>query len=172
MKRCWLALVLALGVTKAAAAGEVPEASLGASVTTAEATPDAKPDESSAPQARPAVPPVGEPALLPPRRPSERLVLEPARLEDGKDLRLPPLVIAQDRNGKDRAVMWIGGLLVLAAAFLWNRSRRQELERRELAASTPAAAAGAVPSREAADAGPSREVAAAPTDPGRPSKEP
>lgn len=110
--------------------------------------------------------PAAEPALQPPRRPSERLVLEPARLEDGKDLRLPPLVIAQERGNKDRAVMWIGGLLVLAAAFLWNRNRRHELERQELAASRREAGASAASTSSEAGA------ASPPSEPGRPSKEP
>lgn len=113
----------------------------------------------------------GEPALRPPQHPADRLVLEPARLEDGQNLRLPPLVIAQERSGKDRAVIWIGGLLVLAAAFLWNRSRRQELERQELA-SSKRSADGDGSSSASADGGDSSSTSAPSSDPGRPSKEP
>lgn len=132
------------------------------------------------------VPPPGEPALRAPQRPSEPLVLEPARLDDGQNLRLPPLVIAQERGNKDRAVMWIGGLLVLAAAFLWNRNRRLELERQELASSKRSGEGAASPNADtspaaaassSADASPT--AAASPSadaphasDPGRPSKEP
>jgi hypothetical protein len=68
----------------------------------------------------------------------------PAYFDDASRLPMAPIIVqpTQSQSG-DRPTMWIGGLLVLVAVFLWNRSRRQEVERLEAAASRRRARHGA-----------------------------
>lgn len=87
-----------------------------------------------APEAAPADP--ADPAA--PGRYDRRLELSstPAYFDDASRLPMAPIIVqpTQSQSG-NRPTMWIGGLLVLVAVFLWNRSRRQEVERLEAAAS-------------------------------------
>lgn len=60
----------------------------------------------------------------------------PAYFDDAN--RLPPMIPIQVQPQpvrNSRSMVWIGGLIVLVAVFLWNRSRRLELERMESASS-------------------------------------
>ena len=56
----------------------------------------------------------------------------PARLDDGGVVRLPPMVIRQDRPATDHRPAYIGfGLIILAAVFWWNRRRRDRFDRED-----------------------------------------
>jgi len=56
----------------------------------------------------------------------------PSRLDDGRRVALPPMVIQQERPVADRRPMYIGGgLIVLALVFWWNRRRRDRFERED-----------------------------------------
>ena len=91
--------------------------------------------------------------------PATRMVLQPAQLHDASDLKLPPLVVKQERPRGQQAMVWIGGLLVLAAAFLWNRGQRREQKR----AASPDASASAPASASAATARDASDPSAAPS---------
>ncbi|MBP9204893.1 MAG: hypothetical protein KBG28_13060 [Kofleriaceae bacterium] len=66
---------------------------------------------------------------------------EPARLSDGAHLTLPPTRVppapARRSTGPSRHVWVLGGLLLLLAAFLWNRGRRAELDKRSADEASP-----------------------------------
>lgn len=53
--------------------------------------------------------------------------------DDASKLPIAPIIVQPDPPRRTRPTLWIGGLLVLAAIFLWNRSRRLDLERLEAA---------------------------------------
>jgi hypothetical protein len=56
----------------------------------------------------------------------------PARIDDGSRIKLPPMVVSQDRPPVDRRPIYLGmGLVVLAAVFWWNRRRRDRFERED-----------------------------------------
>lgn len=71
------------------------------------------------------MPPEPEPE---PVRPHE----EPARLTDGQEVHLTPMTIAQTTPERDRRPIYLGaGIVVLAAAFWWNRRQRERFDRED-----------------------------------------
>jgi hypothetical protein len=139
--------------TASASPAVAPPAAAPATSAEAASAPAAEPPASSLrPSSRPALTPPVRPSSLPPLAPGEPGLPDPpapAHLDDLSHLRLPPIVVQQDPVRDSRSLVWIGGLMVLAAVFLWNRNRRFELERLE-AASSAAAARAAGASRAAA----------------------
>jgi hypothetical protein len=57
-----------------------------------------------------------------------------AYFNDASKLPMAPIIVQPEPPRRSRSTLWIGGVLVLAAIFLWNRGRRLDLERREAAA--------------------------------------
>jgi len=69
-------------------------------------------------------------ATAPPTPTGGASLRAPPQLSDGSTIALPPTPVAPAQTQRDpRPLYLIGGLAVLAALFLWNRSRRKELER-------------------------------------------
>nr|MDQ3370859.1 DUF4448 domain-containing protein [Myxococcota bacterium] len=67
--------------------------------------------------------PAAEPAGVPST--SDRPRMEPARLDDGSKVTLPPMAIAPASPEADRRPVYVGaGVLALAALFYWNRRKR------------------------------------------------
>jgi hypothetical protein len=57
---------------------------------------------------------------------------QPAKLDDGSRVVLPPTAIPQRPAVPDRRPVYVGGgLVVLAAVFWWNRRRRERFERED-----------------------------------------
>jgi hypothetical protein len=99
-------------------------ASALASAQPSAAAPSAAADPASS---APAAAPLDHPMVLSHRPPS---------IDDASALPLPPMLVEPAPPARDgRPMVWLGGLMVLAAMFLWNRHRRQELERLDAAAS-------------------------------------
>ncbi len=70
-----------------------------------------------------------EPALEPAATPRRD---EPARLTDGQQVHLTPMTIAQSKPDRDRRPIYLGaGIVVLAAAFWWNRRQRERFDRED-----------------------------------------
>ncbi len=57
---------------------------------------------------------------------------EPARLTDGQQIHLTPMTISQTKPEADRRPIYLGaGIVVLAAAFWWNRRQRERFDRED-----------------------------------------
>lgn len=56
-----------------------------------------------------------------------------AYFDDASKLPIAPIIVQPDPPRRRRPTLWIGGLLVLAALFLWSRNRRLDIERAEAA---------------------------------------
>jgi hypothetical protein len=57
---------------------------------------------------------------------------EPARLDDGPPIVLPPTAIPLDPPAADRRPVFVGaGMLALAVMFWWNRRRRDRFEQED-----------------------------------------
>jgi hypothetical protein len=102
----------------------------------------------------------GDPAQAPAAAPSQAATMSPVapgtpslelpRLDDRRRVALPPMVIPQDPPGPDRRPVYIGaGLIVLGAAFWWNRRQRDRFERED--GRGPPARAAAVRRRDRDD---------------------
>jgi hypothetical protein len=136
--RSLLALALMLGgaaIANSAADEVAPGASNppGAASST-QAAPSAP--APSAADGAPSPPPAAADGSASSGRYDRRLELPstPAYFDDAN--RLPPMIpiqVPQPQPRNSRSMVWIGGLLVLVAVFLWNRGRRLELERMETA---------------------------------------
>ncbi|HEX2688800.1 MAG TPA: hypothetical protein VHN14_19390 [Kofleriaceae bacterium] len=64
--------------------------------------------------------------------PAPAPVREPARLDDGSHIVLPPMTIPLDKPDVDRRPMLVGaGVIVLALMFWWNRRRRDLFEQED-----------------------------------------
>ena len=64
----------------------------------------------------------------------------PARLSDGSQIKLPPIVVQTEpqRPTGDRRTAYIGaGLVVFALVFWWNRRRRERFEREDAGDASP-----------------------------------
>jgi hypothetical protein len=149
-----LGLALWLGGAPAAVADEAaPAAAAGsagappaAGTASAErAAPGGEPGAQAPERRAPAAPIPGEGAAAPGAdagaagtgRYDRRLELprSPAYFDDASGLpQMIPIQVPGPSPRSSRSMVWIGGLIVLAAVFLWNRSRRLELERAEEAA--------------------------------------
>jgi len=56
-------------------------------------------------------------------------IREPARMDDGSRVTLPPITVPQDAPPTDRRSVYVGiGLVVMAGLFWWNRHRRARRE--------------------------------------------
>ncbi len=63
-----------------------------------------------------------------PVRPAE----EPARLTDGQQVHLTPMTFSESKPDRDRRPIYLGaGIVVLAAAFWWNRRQRERFDRED-----------------------------------------
>jgi hypothetical protein len=50
-------------------------------------------------------------------------------MADGSRISLPPMAIPQDAPSGDRRPVYVGaGIAILAAAFYWNRRKRERFE--------------------------------------------
>jgi hypothetical protein len=89
----------------------------------------APPEPASAPATAAGPATAAEPPTMAPPPDSQQ---PPPRLDDGARIRLPPIVIPQDRPAADRRPVYFGaGLIVLAVAFWWNRRQRDRFSRSE-----------------------------------------
>jgi hypothetical protein len=64
----------------------------------------------------------------------------PARLSDGSQIKLPPIVVQAQpqRQSGDRRTAYVGaGLIVFALVFWWNRRRRERFEREDAGDARP-----------------------------------
>jgi hypothetical protein len=52
-----------------------------------------------------------------------------AYFDDASKLSLAPIIVQPDPPRRSRPTLWIGGLLVLAAIFLWTRGNRLDASR-------------------------------------------
>ncbi len=74
--------------------------------------------------------PTPEPTMAEPSLGEPPPKLTPDTLNDGHDLKLPPIVLEPPKPETDRRPVYLGaGLVVLAVVFYWNRRRRETFER-------------------------------------------
>ncbi|MEZ4364368.1 MAG: hypothetical protein R3B48_29605 [Kofleriaceae bacterium] len=152
----WARACALIVATTASALAQPAESAEGAAAADAPAEVRTAEGAEGAEGAADAPAPIGAPLRLSTRPPSIRDASE-----------LPAIIVEPPPPPRDtRKVAWLGGLLVLAAMFLWNRHRRLELERADAAASrTDAAASHADDATSRADDAASRAASPIESEP-------